>query len=366
MTALITVVVILCIAYGAMVITFWLGIIKLKKEKATASDEKIPMSIVVAFRNEEHSLPILLSSIEKINYPQNLFEVILVNDNSSDNWHKVTEEWRERMPNLKVFSLKDGSGKKYALTFGIENASYNHIITTDADCTAQTDWLVVFSNNFIASNSTVIIGPVVLSPTSNLFEQFQALEHSSLTASTLGGCKMGMPFMASSANLAFNTKQLEFDINMLNPLIPSGDDVFLLHAAIEKRMTIACHLKIDGVVETKPASSIKAFINQRARWASKVKNYKNLFAIVAALNVLFFNLGLIVIASFVFFLEVNHWLLITPFTIKVTLDFLLLNSYLAVIGKQKLLLVYIPLQVIYPFYITFAFLLSLIKPIKWK
>jgi hypothetical protein len=81
---------------------------------------------------------------------------------------------------------------------------------------------------------------------------------------------------------------------------------------------------------------------------------------------LFFNLGLIVIASFVFFLEVNHWLLITPFTIKVTLDFLLLNSYLAVIGKQKLLLVYIPLQVIYPFYITFAFLLSLIKPIKWK
>jgi hypothetical protein len=224
----------------------------------------------------------------------------------------------------------------------------------------------VFSNKFIASNSTVIIGPVVLSPTSNLFEQFQALEHSSLTASTLGGCKMGMPYMASSANLAFNTKQLGFDINMLNPLIPSGDDVFLLHAAIEKRMTIACHLKIDGVVETKPAPTIKAFINQRARWASKAKNYKNPFAIMAALNVLFFNLGLIVIASFVFFLEVNHWLLITPFTIKVTLDFLLLNSYLAVIGKQKLLLVYIPLQVIYPFYITFAFLLSLIKPIKWK
>lgn len=366
MTALLTIVVILCIAYGAMIVTFWIGIIKLKKEKTSASVEKIPISIVVAFRNEEHNLPILLSSIEKLNYPLNLYEVILVNDNSSDNWETITDEWEKQMPNLKVFSLKDGSGKKNALAFGIENASFNHIVNTDADCVIQTDWLVLISKEFSTSNSSLIIGPVIIHPSNNLFELFQALEHSSLTASTLGGCKMGIPFMASSANLAFNKKELDFNLSMLNTNTPSGDDVFLLHSAIEKGLKVLCYLNPCGTVETKPVDSLKAFLNQRARWASKTKHYTNAAAITVALIVFGFNALLLVLLGCLLFSNLNPIWLVIPFGTKLAVDFLLLNSYLGAIGRRKMLLVFLPLQLIYPFYIALTFALAFFKPIKWK
>lgn len=366
MTVLLIIVVILCIAYGAMVVIFWIGVIKLKKEKATASVEKIPISIVVAFRNEENNLSALLSSIEKLNYPRNLYEVILVNDNSSDNWETITGEWEKRMPNLKVLSLKTEMGKKQALALGVETASFNHIVTTDADCFIQTDWLVYISKEFTASNSSLIIGPVILHPSNNLFDLFQVLEHSSLTASTLGGCKMGIPFMASSANLAFNKKELDFNLNMFNTNTPSGDDVFLLHSVIEKGLKVSCHLNPCGIVETKPVNSVKAFLNQRARWASKSKHYKNAAAINVALIVVGFNALLLVLLGCLIFSDLNRIWLAIPFGTKLAVDFLLLNSYLGAIGRRKMLLVFIPLQLIYPFYIAIAFALAFFKPIKWK
>lgn len=366
MTVILTITVILCIAYGAMVTTFWLGVIRLKKEKTVISEAKIPMSIVVAFRNEEHNLPVLLSSIEKLNYPRNLYEVILVNDNSSDNWEAITVKWEKRMPNLRVYSLSNKKGKKQALAFGIETASFNHIITTDADCVIQTDWLVLISNEFEASNSSVIIGPVILHPLNNLFELFQALEHSSLTASTLGSCKMGIPFMASSANMAFDKKKIGFNLSILNPNLPSGDDVFLLHSAINKGLKVSCYLNPCGTVETKSVNSLNAFLNQRARWASKSKQFKNRAAINVALIVFSYNSLLIILLGCWLFFGMNSIWLAIPFGIKLTIDFLLLNSYLGSIGRRKLLRVFLPLQLIYPFYIVLTTALAFIKPTKWK
>jgi poly-beta-1,6-N-acetyl-D-glucosamine synthase len=366
LTALIAIVVILCIAYGAMVVIFWIGIVKLKKEKDTVSVEKIHISIVVAFRNEEHNLSALLSSIENLNYPRNLYEVILVNDNSSDNWETLTGDWEKRMPNLRVLSLNTEKGKKHALALGIENASFNHIVTTDGDCKIHTDWLVTISTEFSTSNSSVVIGPVLLNPSGNAFELFQTLEHSSLTAATLGGCKMGIPFMASSANLAFNKKELGFNLSMLNTNTPSGDDVFLLHSAIEKGLKVSCYLNPCGTVETKPVDSIKAFLNQRARWASKSKHYKNAAAINVALIVFGFNALLLVLLGCLLFSDLNPIWLAIPFGTKLAVDFLLLNSYLGTIARRKMLLVFIPLQMIYPFYIAAAFFISITKTIKWK
>lgn len=367
MTALLTVVVILCIAYGAMVITFWFGVIKLKKEKTTTSDENIPISIVVAFRNEAQNLTAFLSSIERLKYPENLYEVILVNDHSTDHWQVLLNEWISRLPNLKLINLEGNDrGKKYALTLGVKSANNEYIALTDADCILPENWLRNICTSFTNTKTALTIGPVVLRSSGSFFDQLQALENSSLSASTLGACSMGFPFMASSANLAFDNKQLNFKLKLLNPKTPSGDDVFLLHAAIAKGLKISCHLNTGGAVETEAATTLKTFLNQRARWASKAKHYRNPLALMVAVIVLLFNISLLTVAILATFTSLGAGIFIFSFAIKLLVDLLLLNSYLKVLGQQKLLLVYLPLQLVYPFYIFIAFVLSIIKPVQWK
>ncbi len=104
---------------------------------------KQKLSIVIAAKNEEKNINSLLNSLEKLNYPKENFEVIIIDDNSTD---KTAELIQSRISDKNNFALikadkKKFEGKKGALTIGIENAKNNFIIITDADCKPETNWL---------------------------------------------------------------------------------------------------------------------------------------------------------------------------------------------------------------------------------
>jgi len=221
----------LCLVYGLMVLGFWIGLRKSSKSFEPINKVPMPISVVIPVRNEEQNMEKLLNSLSNIDYPTELFEIVMVNDNSTDQCWAIAQSWMERMKNLVLLELSpEKTGKKDALTLGISQTL--HSIVVLADCEHPTNWLSEISNSYKQNRWCMLIGPVMISPTNSVFQKMQALEYASLMASSLGACALGFPVMASSANLAFVKKTIGFNHQMLEPRQTSGDDVFLLHNAI--------------------------------------------------------------------------------------------------------------------------------------
>jgi cellulose synthase/poly-beta-1,6-N-acetylglucosamine synthase-like glycosyltransferase len=359
--------IILATIYFVVFAIFAIGLL-FYRDPNSSKNQTIPLSIVVAVRNEEANIDKLLISILKQDYPAEDFEIILVNDHSTDNTWPMAKKWAEQHANIQLAELPIHSeGKKQAVAWGISLAKNDTVVLTDADCTHPTSWLRNIALAYQTKKAHMLIGPVMISPTNTFFEKMQALEHASLTASSIGACGVGLPFMASAANLSFNKSMLGFEQQMLNPKYASGDDVFLLHSAKRRKGFRISPLKGEGaLVFTQPVKSVGKFLAQRARWASKSTGYTDFTAIAVGFTVLLFNLLLVALAVLSFWNIAYLKVLGLGYVVKSIADLLLLIPYLSQHKKLSLLYVFIPLQLVYPIYIVIAFAMAMLTNTRWK
>lgn len=340
----------------------------LKKKHSTNNTDSIPISIVVAVRNEDRAIDLLFKSIFEQDYPLQCFELVLVNDHSTDATWDIAVKQAQHYSNILLAQLpSDLAGKKQAIALGVSLAKNDTIVLTDADCWHSKSWLRTISLAYKNQKVDMLIGPVMISAGKSVFSRLQALEHASLTASSIGACALGIPFMASSANLSFSKSKLGFNVQMLNPSQASGDDVFLLHSAKRKKAVKISYLKGEGgMVFTQPVKNIKAFFYQRARWASKSTGYTDFTAITVGFIVLLFNLMLVLAMLLSFWDVIYLKLLVLGFVVKSVADILLLFSYLKRYHKLSLLNVFVLLQLGYPIYIVVAFGMAIFTNSTWK
>ena len=115
----------------------------------------ISFSIVVVYKDEGYNLPALLSSLQSLAYPHDKFQVLLVNDGSTDNSVEICKDFARDSPTIDVVLLDrkrvSVSGKKDGITQAVKEALYDHIVVTDADCIVPTTWLTTFQHS-LASN----------------------------------------------------------------------------------------------------------------------------------------------------------------------------------------------------------------------
>jgi glycosyltransferase involved in cell wall biosynthesis len=187
-------------------------------------------TIVVPFRNEADNLPLLLDSISKLNYPNDLFEVILVDDESKEKFKVQSLKFKVSiLNNIRVSS----SPKKDAIVSAMQFVKSDWIITTDADCVVPENWLLTLDNYIQNHEVSMIAGAVTYDCSNSFLRQFQQLDLASLQGATIGSFGIGKGFMCNGANLAY-TKLLFEELNGFNgnDKIASGDDVFLLQKAM--------------------------------------------------------------------------------------------------------------------------------------
>src|SRR6185436_883472 len=145
----------------------------LKPFSQTDYDSSIKISVIIPARNEEENIGKLLSSIEKQTYPSHLFEVIVVDDHSTDNTVAVVNSYSfAKLIKLEFDNIN--SYKKKAIESGIAAASGDLIVTTDADCIVPGNWLKTFASFKETINPVFIAAPVALENESNLLQTFQA------------------------------------------------------------------------------------------------------------------------------------------------------------------------------------------------
>lgn len=339
------------------------GFNRMKQFSKKEFTPKTSFSIVIPFRNEKENLPNLLHSISLLNYPKELAEVILVDDDSDDEFRIQNLEFRIQMiKNIR----KSNSPKKDAIETAIQVAKNDWIITTDADCLVQKNWLTTF-NQYIQENEVEMVASgVCYVPKSGFLSAFQNLDFLSLQGATIASFGIGKPFMCNGANFAYS-KAFFKELNGFqgNETIASGDDVFLLQKAVSiAPEKVGFLLAKESIVATKPVDTWSELFQQRIRWASKSTGYSSIYGKLLALVVFGGNLAWILsfLLWLVGLLDQNIFMLFVA--LKFLIDFILIYKT-ANFFESKLQYV-LASSLLYPFFSVSVAVYSLFGNYSWK
>jgi len=320
----------------------------------------VPVSVIIPCRNEERSLTALLTDISFQDYPPALYEVIVIDNNSTDKTFRAASEFKQ-IKNIKVIH-NSGSGKKEAVRCGIDAASSGLIITTDADCRAGEKWISTIVTFYHQHQADLIIAPVKIISGKGFPSKFQELEFMGLQGVTAGTALDGNPTMCNGANLAFTKKIYYKNDGNLHPEIPSGDDIFLLHSVKQQAGSRILWLESpEATINTAPVTSTSAFLKQRSRWLAKSRVYKDSATILLGTVTLIPSLLILFALAASFFNSIFIPLFAVLFLVKSIPDFLILKNTTSRYGNAKLMKWFVPAQLFYPFYVTGVAVITLLK-----
>ena len=215
--------------------------------------------------------------------------VILVDDDSEEVFSLQPSAFSVQViKNIRI----SNSPKKDAIMTALDVVNTGWVITTDADCVVDANWLLTLDNYIQSHQVAMIAGAVTYDCGNSFLHQFQQLDLASLQGATIGSFGIGKGFMCNGANLAY-TKTLFQQLNGFdgNDKIASGDDVFLLQKAMAQFPGKVHYLKSkNSLVTTKPLDDWKSLFHQRVRWASKTTSYQSGFGKIVGIVVLMGNL----------------------------------------------------------------------------
>lgn len=331
--------------------------------------KNVHVSVIVAVRNEEANLPELLARLSDQDFPKTLFEVIVVDDHSTDNTLALLSSSSQNELPLKVLRLPEGiTSKKKAIEAGIQAASGELIITTDADCRMGISWISAYASFYEQTGAQFIAAPVKMEGHLSLRDIFQSLDFLAMQTITGASVSNRLHSMCNGANLAY-TKKAFTDVNGFEGIdeIPSGDDMLLMHKIFLRYPDKVLYMKnSEAIVTTLPEPSWKKFIQQRIRWASKAVHYKDkriiyVLALTYLLNVCYLVLAIAAILKI-------YWLsfLLLLLLAKVLIEFPFVNAA-AIFFRQQKLMKYFPfLEPLHILYVIVSGWLGRFGSYEWK
>jgi glycosyltransferase involved in cell wall biosynthesis len=354
---------ILIIPYLYLLLKIYSGLVKIKPYYNEASTELF-VSVVVACHNEGRNLPLLLQDLSEQEYNPDLFEIIIVDDNSSDDTFRYASGFTA-IKNLHVLR-NNAKGKKQAVRTGVNVSSGKVIITTDADCRMGKNWLSAIASFITDKKPDMVICPVNMEGSSSFCGHFQELEFLSLQGITSGTAVAGNPVMCNGANLAFTKESYIRNSDDLHFEIMSGDDVFLLHGIKEDPQKKILWLESEeATVTTTLPGTMTSFLKQRSRWISKAGAYRDFYTIELAIVTFVTILLQVFLMVAGVFNPVFLLVYFAVFAIKSIPDFLILRNITSRYGKTSLMRWFFPSQIIYPFYILIVSIYSFKCGNRW-
>ena len=245
-----------------------------KKDKKKSKE--IPISVIVCAKNEAKNLENFLPSILNQEYPD--FEVVLINDASSDETLEVMESFQKKHSNIKIINVENieafWGNKKYALTLGIKAAKNENLLFTDADCKPVSNkWIYEMSQNF-NNKKTIVLGYGKYKREKSLVNLFVRFETLLTAIQYFSYAKIGSPYMAVGRNLAYDRSEFFNVKGFINHMhIKSGDDdLFIQDAANKENTTIATSK--DSFTESLAPTSFTEWFHQKRRHISTANHYK--------------------------------------------------------------------------------------------
>ena len=321
------------------------------------------ISVIISAKNEADNISSLLNSLKNVDYPKNNFEIILVDDNSTDLTFCKAWAFKNEFTNLKIIKAENKKypGKKGALALAINSTLNDYILITDADCTVSTAWLKRYSQkfsegyDFLFGNAPFIYKPGLV----NAISRFENLRTFFLYTTA---CKLHIPYSAAARNFGFKKSsfyKIKGYENTKETL--SGDDDLLIREAVKNNMRIGYIPDKDAAVYSVPKETIKDYLAQRTRHTKTSIYYLPVHKLILG-SWHIINLAALLSLFLGFY---NKWFLVPP-VIKIIADILIVKNNEAKSGYQFGIIQVIYLQVIYEILIVVNFINALFRKEKWK
>lgn len=333
---------------------------------SAASADRI--TVIIAARNEEQHISASIRHIRRQTLPAHLFEVIYVNDHSEDGTLALLEKELAGEEHLHFISLTDTCSKKQAISAALRIAKGNIIVTTDADCVFESEWLATVYAFYQQHDAMLVSAPVSFIPRAGFWQGWQYLEFSGLIGIGGASIRNRNPNMCNGANLSYR-KQVFEEVNGYrdNLHLLSGDDEFLMHKVFAQYPEKVFFLKSrKAIVQTPAHRKLSDFVQQRMRWASKSGHYTNKKITVTLMGAYFFNLWLFVLLVSSFINSRYLPLFAGLFFVKTILEYLFFHSVLEFFQRKKLLFYVIPAELFHVIYVLLIGVLGSFVPYRWK
>ncbi|NNK73362.1 MAG: glycosyltransferase [Flavobacteriaceae bacterium] len=279
--------------YGFIFMRFGLHKPELPKLK------NIKISVLVCAKNEAENLKAFIPLILDQDYPE--FELVLINDGSSDTSLDIMREFERNNKNVKVVDVKPldsfWNNKKYPLTLGIKASKYDFLLFTDADCIpVSSHWIREMSRHF-TNQKTIVLGfGNYRKIKGNLLNKLIRYETTVTAIQYFSFALMGSPYMGVGRNLAYR-KDVFFNIGGFKDHmnVNSGDDdLFVNQVATPENTTIS--YSHESSTDSVPEKTFMSWFRQKRRHVSTASHYKTKHKITLGLlyitQLLFWIIGL--------------------------------------------------------------------------
>jgi cellulose synthase/poly-beta-1,6-N-acetylglucosamine synthase-like glycosyltransferase len=340
-------------------------IIGAKKAFPQLEEEQLPsVSIIVAARNEEKNILACLESLDKLVYPKDKIEILIVDDASTDNTSNLVSSFIEGKNKFRLLSLEEEisgklKGKVRAMGEGINLAKGELILSTDADCVVNPLWAKTIASFYL--EDVGVVNGFTSQKVESAFSGMQAIDFIYLLFIASGTINLGRPVSCIGNNMSFRKKAYEETGGFENLPFSVTEDFLLLNSIQKLKKYKAIYpLDKNSLVITKPASSFRELFNQKKRWAVGGIDTP---PIGTGLMLLSFLTNLIVLLTIFFFSSTALYLVI----FKIAIDLFVLLPIHQKLGLQKNLKYFLVFEIYYVLYVLILPVTILFnKKVKWK
>ncbi|MFT3826010.1 MAG: glycosyltransferase [Chitinophagaceae bacterium] len=333
------------------------------------------ISVIVPMRNEAANVQQLLHSLYQQQYPKHLYEVIIVNDHSTDDTWSLLQQVSYPDFNYQSINLADHADstaitahKKKSIETAIGLAKGVLIITTDADCRFHENWLYTIASFYETKQAKFIAAPVKITTNRSVLSVFQSLDFITLQGITAASVYKRFHSMCNGANLAYERSAF-YEVNGFAGIdnIPTGDDMLLMHKIFKRYPEQVFYLKnTAAIVTTTPALTWKEFFHQRIRWASKADRFDDKRIFWVLLLVYIVNVCFLVTAIAGCWKDIWLFFGLLLLVAKVLIEFLFVQSVARFFGQSGLMKYFPLLQPLHILYTIIAGWFGKFGKYEWK
>lgn len=242
------------------------GMSKMRSDNNHSSQKFV--SVLIAVRDEEEYIERCIQSLIKQSYPKDLYEIIVVDDHSTDGTAEKLQRFMASESNIRYFrtddTIKLPPGKTRALVTGLRHCKGEIILQTDGDCIAPESWIAAMTSGF--GEGTVMVNGATLPLAKGFFSGLQSLDFAFLHAVAAGMARAGLPLAGMGNNMSFTLTDYNktggyegFDFSVTED--------FALSRQFKKGGGGIKHLLTpESLIETVPLNAVKDFFRQKKRW----------------------------------------------------------------------------------------------------
>jgi len=335
-----------------------------RKTAQVGAESDLPFcTVLVCARDEESNIESCVVSLDALRYPKDRLQVLIVDDKSTDRTPQILAEWQKRMPNLTV--LRTGEevlnmrGKVNALTQGLDVATGEFIMITDADSQVRPNWVREYLKYY--EEDTGMVASVTLLNREYFLDGVQSIDWSYLLGMSLANANLKMPLSVIGNNMSFRRAAYESVGGYRKIPFSVTEDFALFHAIWNKKpWKVKYPVQYDLTVMSAPCPNFRAWWRQKHRWVKGGEGLKAFGYVIFIIGLL----GNLAMVTALFTLPVVAALAVIA--IKLSADLLVIVPILARTRMQELLK-FFPVYEIYLALFVFSMpIMILQKNVKWK